>query len=252
VLLEKPGEWTVRFKYSPTSFQLGGLASFMGVIILLFVGLCGVGGHRPPRREMTTTRSLAKNSMAPMALNLFNKGIDFVYAMFYLRALGPADAGSFATAIAAAGIFEIIANFGLDILLVREVSQDRTQASRYLLNTSVLRVFAGFVAALPVAFWSCRPPPVQQPLHPAEIAAIAFIMLGMVFSGMSKGVTSLFYVYEKAEIPATMTTADDDFARGVGRGGAAAGFWLCGTSGRFHRRQRRHPGLVGYSGAAQF
>ena len=32
----EPGAWTMRFRYSPASFQLGGLASAMGVIILLF------------------------------------------------------------------------------------------------------------------------------------------------------------------------------------------------------------------------
>jgi O-antigen/teichoic acid export membrane protein len=231
VLLPEAGEWTVRYKYSPTSFQLGGLGSFMGVMILLFVGV--VWGWRTivrPDAPLTTTRSLAKNSMAPMALNLFNKGIDFVYAMFYLRALGPADAGSFATAIAAAGIFEIIANFGLDILIVREVSQDRTQASRYLLNTSILRVAAGFVAALPVAVLVLGANLFSNPFTPAEIAAIAFIMLGMVFSGMSKGVTGLFYVYEKAEIPATMTTLTTILRVGLGVAALLLGFGFVGLA----------------------
>lgn len=207
ILLEDTGAWTVRYKYSPTSFQLGGLASFMGLILLIFGGLVWVWRiliH--PDVEMTTTRSLAKNSMAPMALNLFNRGIDFVFAMFYLRLLGPAEAGSFATAIAAAMIFEIIANYGLEILLVREVSQDHSQASRYLLNTSILRIFAAFVGAIPVIILVQATNLFSNPFTTSEIIAIAFIMLGMVFSGMSKGVTSLFYVYEKAEIPAAMST----------------------------------------------
>ncbi len=206
-LLLEEGDWTVRFKYSPTSFQLGGLASFMGLIILIFVGLVWVWRQLVhPDIEMTTTRSLAKNSMAPMALNLFNRGIDFVFAMFYLRVLGPAEAGSFATAIAAAMIFEIIANYGLDILLVREVSQDRNQTSRYLFNTSILRIGAAFVGAIPIAILVQATNLFSNPFTTEEIIAIIFIMIGMVFSGMSKGVTSLFYVYEKAEVPAAMTT----------------------------------------------
>jgi len=217
VVLEEAGDWTVRYKYSPTSFQLGGLASFMGLIILIFVGLVWVWRilvH--PDVEMSTTRSLAKNSMAPMALNLFNRGIDFVFAMFYLRVLGPAESGSFATAIAAAMFFEIIANYGLDILLVREVSQDRSQASRYLLNTSILRIFAAFVGAIPVIILVQATNLFSNPFTNAEIVAIALIMLGMVFSGMSKGVTSLFYVYEKAEIPAAMTTLTTIMKVGLG------------------------------------
>ena len=217
VLLEEAGDWTVRFKYSPTSFQLGGLASFMGLILLIFVGLVWVWRllvH--PDVEMTTTRSLAKNSMAPMALNLFNRGIDFVFAMFYLRVLGPAEAGSFATAIAAAMFFEIIANYGLDILLVREVSHDHNQVSRYLFNTSILRIFAAFIGAIPVIILVKATNLFSNPFTTQEIIAIAFIMLGMVFSGMSKGVTSLFYVYEKAEIPAAMTTLTTIMKVGLG------------------------------------
>ncbi len=206
VLLEE-GDWTIRFKYSPTSFQLGGLASFMGLIILAFVGLVWVWRQLVrPDVEMSTTRSLAKNSMAPMVLNLFNRSIDFVFAMFYLRVLGPAETGSYSTAIATAMIFEIIANYGLDILLVREVSQDRNQASRYLFNTSILRIGAAFVGIIPIVILVQATNLFSNPLTTAEIIAILLIMLGMVFSGMSKGVTSLFYVHEKAELPAAVTT----------------------------------------------
>ena len=208
VMLE-PGEWTVRFRYSPLTFQLGGLISFMGGIILLFAlvvwawqTFIRAGG------QLSVTQSIAKNSVAPIGLNLFNKFIDFAFAMFYLRVLGPAGAGSFQTAIVTAGLFEIVANFGLDILLIRDVSQERRKASHYLYNTSVLRLGLGLFAALPIAAliavtqFSDR----ANALTPAEILATGLIMVGMVVSGLSKGVTGLFYVYEEAELPNTVTT----------------------------------------------
>jgi O-antigen/teichoic acid export membrane protein len=216
VVLE-PGHWTIRMRYSPVSFQLGALASFMGGIILLFAGVVWVWQHMVnPNAKMTTTRSIAKNSLAPMALNLFNKFIDFGYAAFYLRVLGPADAGSFATAIATAGIFEIIANFGLDILLIRDVSQAKEQAGRYLLNTSLLRIGMAVVGALPVAALVLGSQLGNNPFSQAEVLAIALIVAGMVFSGMSKGVTGLFYVYEQAEVPAAMTTVTTILKVGLG------------------------------------
>ncbi len=213
----EPGHWTVRFRYSPASFQLGALASAMGGIILLFA--LGVWGWRrivKADAELTTTRSLAKNSAAPMVLNLFNKGIDFVFAMFYLRIMGPADAGSFQTAIALAGIFEILSNFGLDILVVRDVSKERTQAGSYLLNTTILRLGTAVVASLPMTAIVAGTNFLNNPFSRPEILAIGFIMLGMVLSGMSKGVTGLFYVYEKAEVPAAMTTTTTILKVGLG------------------------------------
>ena len=184
VLLAEPGTWEVRFRYSPLSFQLGGLASAMAVIVLLFGS--AVWAWRvfyKPVGTLSKTHSIAKNSMAPMALNLFNKGIDFVFAMFYLRALGPAGAGSFQTAIVTAGIFDILANYGLDILFIRDVSQDRSKASHYLLNTTVLRIFLAFFAALPVfaLIFVTNSLPESNPLTPAEIIATILIMVGMVF-----------------------------------------------------------------------
>ncbi len=227
------GEWQVRFRYSPTSFQVGALGSFMAGIILLF-GAVVWGWQRFYRHdsEQSVTRSLAKNSLAPIALNLFNKLIDFGFAAFYLRVLGPAGSGSFQTAIVTAGIFDIIANFGLDILLIRDVASDRDKAPNYLLNSTVLRLGAGVIAALPVIAiivttnLSSQATPLTRP----EILATAFIMIGMVFSGMSKGVTGLFYVHEEAEVPNAMTTVTTILKVGFGVTALLLGFGFVGLA----------------------
>jgi O-antigen/teichoic acid export membrane protein len=226
-----PGEWTVRFRYSPRSFQLGGLMSFMGGMILVFMlGLWTWSRVYRPESMASTTRSVAKNSAAPMVLNLFNKGIDFVFAAFYLRFLGPAAAGSFATAIATAGIFEIIANYGLNILLIREVSQERGRAGHFLFNSSILRLFTALIAALPILayVWSAARGP--NPLSMAEITAIVFMMIGMIFSGLALGVSGLFYVHEQAEVPAAMSTVTTIMKVALGVIVLLAGFSFVGLA----------------------
>ena len=227
----EPGDWTVRFRYSPRSFQLGGLMSFMGVTMLVFA--LGVWLWRRvyrPEATASTTRSVAKNSAAPMALSLFNKGIDFVFAAFYLRVLGPAAAGSFATAIAIAGLFEIVANYGLNILLIREVSQDRRQAGRFLFNSSLLRLLTAVVAALPILVYVIIGMRGPNPFTPAEITAIGLMMIGMVFSGLALGVSGLFYVHEEAEVPAAMSTVTTILKVGLGVGVLLAGFSFVGLA----------------------
>ena len=229
----EPGDWQVRFRYSPTSFQLGALGSFMAGIILLF-GAVVWGWQRFYKQdgEQSVTRSLAKNSLAPIALNLFNKLIDFGFAAFYLRLLGPADSGSFQTAIVTAGIFDIVANFGLDILLIRDVASDRDKAPNYLLNTTVLRLGAGVIAALPVIAIIVTTNLLDQTnaLTQPEILATALIMIGMVFSGMSKGVTGLFYVHEEAEVPNAMTTVTTILKVGFGVTVLLMGFGFVGLA----------------------
>ncbi len=213
----EPGEWTVRFRYSPASFQLGGLVSAMGVIVLLFA--TAVWGWRSlyrPGSGLTLTHSIVKNSALPMGLNLFNRAIDFLFAMYYLRVLGPEDAGRYVTAITTAAFFEILANYGLDMLLIRDVAKDRGKADHYLFNTTLLRLAAGLVASIPILIFMWSTSFSENPLTTAEIVAIVLIMIGMIFSGMSKGVTGLFYVYEEAEIPAAMTTATTILKVGFG------------------------------------
>jgi O-antigen/teichoic acid export membrane protein len=206
VVLE-PGHWQVRFRYSPLSFKLGGLISFMAVIVITFA--FSVWTWRRiyrPSGPLTDTTSIAKNSLAPMALNLFNKGIDFVFAAFYLRLLGPANAGSYATAIIIAGWFEIISNWGLNTLVIREVSKDKSQASRYLLNTSVLRVGTAVIGALPIIIYLAVVQFSANPLDQTTTIAIILLMIGMIFSGIGQGLAGLFYAFETAEYPAAITT----------------------------------------------
>ncbi|MCZ7670064.1 MAG: hypothetical protein M5U34_24260 [Chloroflexi bacterium] len=58
-----------------------------------------------PDVAMTTTRSLAKTAWRRWRSIYSTEALILSFAMFYLRLLGPAAAGSFATAIAAAMIF---------------------------------------------------------------------------------------------------------------------------------------------------
>lgn len=207
VMLE-PGTWEVRFQYSPLTFQLGGLLSAMGTIILaLTVGVWGWGQwQNRSSEESSITHSLFRNSAAPMALNLLNKGIDFVFAAFYLRVLGSADSGSYATAIAAAGWFDIISNFGLNILIIREGSQNKENVGNLLWQTSILRLGTAVLALLPVLIYIGVTTMGGRPLSPDEITATVLIIVGMLFSGLSQGVTGVFYIFERADLPAVMTT----------------------------------------------
>ncbi len=216
VLLE-PGNWQVRFRYSPLTFKLGGLASFMALIIITFAAVVWAWRRLVnPDAPLTNTRSIAKNSLAPMGLNLFNKAIDFAFAAFYLRVLGPGDSGKFATAIIIAGWFEIIANWGLNTLLIREVSKDKSQAGRYLLNTSLLRIATAIIASLPIFIYIFTVNSTGNQLDQQTTAAILFLMIGMIFSGLGQGLAGLFYAYEQAEVPAVITTVTTIIKVGLG------------------------------------
>ncbi|HLF24820.1 MAG TPA: oligosaccharide flippase family protein [Anaerolineae bacterium] len=206
------GRHTVRFKYSPWSFKLGAFTAFMaGVLIVFMVGLwLWRLAYHEEAVAGSTVRRVAKNSIAPMLLNLFNRAIDFAFAALMLRILRPENAGNFTVAVVIAGWFEILTNFGLNTLLTREVSKNRGQANHFLVNTSILRLMLAGVSMplvlLLLLVWSIAPGLISAAMLTWDTAlAIILLVIAQVPSSLSYGLTALFYAYEKAEYPAVIS-----------------------------------------------
>jgi O-antigen/teichoic acid export membrane protein len=229
----EPGAWTVRFKYSPDSFKLGAFASFMAGVIVIFAA--GVWVWRYAYRESpsdSAVRRVAKNSLAPIVLNLFTRGIDFAFAALMLRIVQPEGAGKFYYAIVIWGWFEIITNFGLNTLLTREVARDKSQAGRYLVNTSLLRLtLVALSVPLLVGFIGLRQTIIQPPLQADTLWVIALLYVGLLPSSLSTGLTALFYAYEKAEHPASITTVSAIVKASLGAIVLLAGGGIVGVAG---------------------
>ena len=225
------GQQHVSFKYNPDSFRLGGIASALSILTLLV--LMAIWSWRTFYREHSTSpmRRVAKNSIAPMGFNLLNRAIDFIFAMFYLRMLGPAQAGNYATAIVLIGWFDIWINFGLNTWLSREASRDQTRANRFLANTTIFRVVLGGVT-LPIFLGSIA---LYQrhtgALGDDTVLAIALLAIGMLFSSVSTGLTALFYAYEKAEYPAVVSTLTTILKVVFGVGALLLGYGFVGMAG---------------------
>jgi O-antigen/teichoic acid export membrane protein len=202
------GEHTIHFKYSPWSFKLGVFASFMAWVLIVFLLSLWVWrlAYREEKHAVTTTQRVAKNSIAPMLLNLFNRLIDFAFAALMLRILQPANAGNYYFAIVIVGWLEIVMNFGLNTYLTREVARERSNANanRFLLNTSILRMILGGVA-LPVLIAGLLIGNGVFQLTIDTAITIVILALAQVPSSLSTGITAMFYAYEKAEYPAAIS-----------------------------------------------
>jgi len=203
------GQITVRLVYSPTSFQVGAFATFIGAAIAML--MIGAWLWRAfvvvPDDERGATARVAKNSIAPIVLNLFNRGIDFAFAAVMLRLLGPNDAGLYYYAIVIFGWFDIFTNFGLNLFVIREAARDRAQTRRLFVNTSALRLILAVVGVpLLIAFLSVRQSTGTEPLAADAILAIILLYVGLAPSSLSTGLTAVYYAHEKAEIPAAVAT----------------------------------------------
>ena len=203
----EPGEWTVRFKYSPDTVKLGAFISFLaGTSLLFMTGVYLWRFYYRAHDDVSTVRRVAKNSIAPIVINLFTRGIEMGFAALMARILGPVGNGRYATAINIYLWFDIIANFGLDMYLMREVARDRTCGRRAFLNTTILRL-ALFVVVVPVllAFLASRQA-FGVPLAPEIFWAIVLLYVGLLPSSVSNGLAALFRACEKHEYPAAIQT----------------------------------------------
>ncbi|MBK9122118.1 MAG: oligosaccharide flippase family protein [Chloroflexi bacterium] len=196
----------VRLIYSPSSFQIGAFGSVIGVALTVLMG--GVWAWRAlfDRRPDAGGTRLMRNTVAPIMLNLFNRGIDFAFASVMFRILGPERAGEYYYAIVIFGWFDIFTNFGLDVYLIREAGRLREQAAALFSGTTLFRlILAGAAIPLLLAFLLIRQA-LADPLSGAVLLTIALFYVGLIPGSFSKGLTSLYYAFDRAEYPAMVTS----------------------------------------------
>jgi O-antigen/teichoic acid export membrane protein len=200
------GRWTVRFKYTPMSVKLGLFVSFMaGLMLVLLVGYWLWGRFYREGIEDSDAGRVAKNSLAPIVLQLTNKLIETAFAALMLRILGPDAAGKYYFAVTIWIWLDIFTTFGLNILLQREVAKDRALGNRYLANTTILRLILVVIAApLLAVFIGARQ--LTRPLAGDTIAAIVLLTVGLLPGSLANGLTAVFNAFEKMEYPAAVTT----------------------------------------------
>jgi O-antigen/teichoic acid export membrane protein len=232
VRLEEPGVWTVRFKYSPNSVKVGAFTSFIAGMTLLFLaGLYLWRFFYRASDNADTVQKVAKNSVAPIILNFFNRIIDFAFAALMARILGPAGMGRYFTAANIYLWFDTLANFGLDMYLIREVARDRDRTRQVLINTTLLRLQL-FVAVIPIlAGFLAGRQALQNPLTGETMWAVVLLYAGLLPGTMANSLTALFRAFEKHEYPAAIQTVTTIIKVTLGTLALVGGLGIVGLAG---------------------
>jgi len=232
VVLEEPGTWSVRFKYSPNSVKVGAFASFIaGMTILFLAGLYVWRFFYRESEHTDTVQRVAKNSVAPIVLNFFNRFIDFSFAALMARILGPTGMGRYFTAANVYLWFDTLANFGLDMYLMREVARDRRRTRQVFVNVTSLRLllFAGVIPILGV-FLAGRQA-LQNPLTRDTVWAVVLLYLGLLPGTIANSLTALFRAFEKHEYPAAIETVTTIIRVTLGTLALVGGLGILGLAG---------------------
>jgi O-antigen/teichoic acid export membrane protein len=226
------GTWIVRLVYSPQSFQVGLFGSFIAAALIAFLGAVWLWGRLIGRADNGTVAArVARNSLAPIILNLFNRGIDFAFALVMLRVLGPEGSGIYTYVVVIFGWFDILTNFGLNLYLIREAARDRARAALLLANSLALRLgLVGAGVPLLLAFVWARQSLIADPLSAEALTALALLYIGLIPGTINTGLAALFYGFERIEVPSAVAALTTITAAVMRLGALLLGFGVVGLA----------------------
>jgi O-antigen/teichoic acid export membrane protein len=197
----------------------------IGLLLLLIVtGMAALLWRRFYRDDpQNAARRIFKNSAATFGLRVLVRGLDMVFAFILYGALAPADIGRYdLAALLVVQYLATFTDFGLGVLLTREVAREPAAARRMFGVTLTLRLVLVLLAAAPLAalligsYSVLADLGIGEAMTPSGQAAIWILLLTLIPGAFSGAVTALYNANERMEVPAVvelMTAVLSFFAR---------------------------------------
>ncbi len=141
--------------------------------------------------------SILKNTTILMASSLLSKALGAVIIILLARHLGDAGFGEYSFAFAFVAVFIVISDFGLDALVIRDVSRKRELAGTYLEHIGILRLGLSavmIIASLAAGFF--------MGVEQESLVIILFAGIIYAFDKMSGLNFAMFRAFEKMEYEA--------------------------------------------------
>ncbi len=149
---------------------------------------------------MNTAQKIVKNTTLLMVAQMLSFLLAFFYTIYYANYLGAAGFGMLSAALALAGILTIFTDLGLSSLTVREVARDKDLASKYMGNTTIIKlIFSGLTLLATFII-------VQLFVHDHTTAMVMYIItVALILNVISGTFSSVFQAYEKMEYQSVAT-----------------------------------------------
>jgi len=97
---------------------------------------------------MSIARTVAKNTVAIVAGQLATRVITALVGIYLARYLGSVGLGKFSVVLAYLLFFRILADFGLDVIVVREISKDKARTGQIVGNAATLKLGLSVLAVV--------------------------------------------------------------------------------------------------------
>jgi O-antigen/teichoic acid export membrane protein len=141
---------------------------------------------------MNTVERIARNTSVLLAAYVVTLLLGYISLSLTGRYLGAELFGVLSLALAFAGIFGVVSDLGLSTFTTREVARNKSLASKYVGNITVMRMFLSiFTFGLIVGT------AVILGYAPQTIYVISILAISLVFSSLTAMYNSVFQAFEK-------------------------------------------------------
>lgn len=144
-----------------------------------------------------TARAVSKNFAVLTVAHILAKFIGLGLFVCLARYLGAVNLGKYSFAVAFTGMFVVLADLGVNTLIVREVARHREEATKYLNNIIVLKVIL-----LPLVYLLIFIVVNIVPIPVITRRLVYLIGLYLLFTALAETGYSFFRAYEKMEYEA--------------------------------------------------
>jgi O-antigen/teichoic acid export membrane protein len=200
------------------------VVSTAGLLALARIGIPTV-----ERIAGNTVRRILTNSAVPIGAQLFNRAVDLVFAAFVLRMLGATGNGQYVVATTVWLYAKTVSDFGLGVLVTREVSRNPDEAGPLLGSSTLLRLVV-LTTVIPIVglyvLWGTT----SSDLSLNSAAAITLLVLAIAPSSYTEAVNSIFNGRERMEFPALLNILTNFCRVGFGLAALFSGFGVVGLA----------------------
>ncbi|MFA6524978.1 MAG: flippase [Patescibacteria group bacterium] len=137
-------------------------------------------------------KSIFKNASWLVVAELLNKGVFFLVTIIIARSFGTDLFGQFNYAISFVIIFSVIADFGINNLIIREVARDKDSADKLIGNSFILKIFLSILTIILIFISTIFTN------KPAEVNLLVYVLsLYVVFNSYNTFSKSIYRAFEK-------------------------------------------------------
>jgi O-antigen/teichoic acid export membrane protein len=182
-------------------------------------------------------RRVLRNSALPLAIQLVVRAIDFVFVAILFRLIAPEAMGDYEFAALLVTLYlGTISEWGLGVLLAREVARDRTAIQQSFGTALLLRLglsvgsIAGAGAIIAAYDWLYNRGAIANTISTDGALLIGILVLTLLPGAVGSAVTSVYLAVERPIIPALANLLNNVVSAALRLGALLLGFGVAGVA----------------------